>query len=167
MPEFLGLPFGTVFQAGTLAVAVASFFTAVGIWIRYGPDRKRAANEEKIIDNESIAARLKEFRVEVHGLRNELQAIQGQLHTAQNQSARRGDKLNMLLFILKMVMDELSARDPDNMVLRQARSLLARVEEEPEPQGRSNALKAAEETVEAARTAVNEVKRSESEDSEA
>lgn len=127
-------------------------------WIRGWPDRKRAENEEKVIDNAEVASRLKEFRTEVHGLRNELGVVRAELHTAQNQSARRGDKLNMLRFILSMVIDELASKDPKNSVLAQARKLLARVEDEPHQVDNSDALAAAEETVDAAQATVRQVK---------
>lgn len=158
-----GLPLATIFQGGTMAVAVASLFTALGIWFRYGPERKRATNEEKIIDNADISSRLKEFRLEVHALRNELQAVQMELHNARNQSARRGDKLNMLLFIVRMVMDELSARDPGNQVLAQVKNLLSRVDDEPNRSG-SDVLQAAEEAHEATGATVQQVKAEEAKD---
>lgn len=161
-----GMSLETAFQAGTMAVGVASFFTALGIWFRYGPDRHRASNEEKVIDNAEVASRLREFRAEVHALRNELQAVSGELHAAQSQSQRRGDKLNMVLFILKMVMDELSAKDPGNVVLRNAKTLLERVEADPNGSEKSRVLRAAEDTVSTAQRAVHEIKANEVDDEE-
>ena len=154
----------TIFQGGTLVAVLMAF----GYWIKNRADMARAVNEGKVQDNQAAsdirdeyALRYKETRNEVHGLRNELTALQGELRKSDVQSIRRGDKLNMVLFILRMVMDELSAQDSKNKILAQARKLLDRVEDEPHEPGQSNALAAAEETVEQAKETVREVKATE------
>lgn len=155
----LGISIVPQITAGNvLTVAVIVLGAALIWWIRGYPDRHRAANETKIIENDEAAIRFKEFRVEVHELRNELAVVRAELHKAQNQSARRGDKLNMLRFILQMVIDELAAKEPGNKVLAQARKLLSRVEDEPHKKGGSQALSAAEDTVDAAQATVRQVK---------
>lgn len=157
-----GVPFGTPFQGLTLAaVVVIGVGLAIRAWIIGMPDRKRADNEAAVINNTEAATRFKEFRVEVHGLRNELATVRAELHKATNQSARRGDKLNMLLFILRLVMDELASKEPGNKVLAQARSLLHRVDDEPPVSEQSSTLQAAENTVEQAQETVREVKAAE------
>ncbi len=108
-----------------------------------------------------VNERFKEFRVEVHGLRNELQSVNSELRLSVQQSGRREDKLNMLLFILSMVMDELHAKEPTNSTLAQAIGLLKRVEDVPHDPGNSVALNKAEDTVDAAKETVREVKASE------
>lgn len=150
-----GINFGTIFQGGMLL----TMLTLLGVWwVRGMPDRQRALNEARAIDNTDAALRFKEFRLEVHALRNELQVVRGELHKAQTKSARRGDMLNMLRFILQMVLDELAAKDPGNKVLTQAKKLLTNVEMEPHQVDESDALRAAEDTVEAANATVRQVK---------
>jgi hypothetical protein len=57
-----------------------------------------------------------------------------------------------------MVLDELAAKDPGNKVLTQAKKLLTNVEMEPHQVDESDALRAAEDTVEAANATVRQVK---------
>jgi hypothetical protein len=154
---------------GTPLQAITAGLVGLGIWyIRGWPERKRATNEtialtakiEEDLRGEA-AERFREFRAEVHALRNELAVVRAELAQSLTKSMRRGDKLNMVLFILRMVMDELHAKEPANKVLAQAKTLLARVEDEPHDPASSDALKAAEHTVEAAQDAVQEVKAAE------
>jgi len=156
-----GLHFEPIITAGSVTMIAMMIGAAVIWWIRGMPDRRRAEIEGAALNNAEAALRFKEFRVEVHALRNELGVVRAELHTAQTQSARRGDKLNMVLFILRMVMDELASKEPGNKVLKQAKNLLSRVEDEPHADSQSDALNAACETVEAAEEAVREVKKSE------
>lgn len=158
---------GTAFQG--ITAALIATLGGLGIWyIRGWPDRRRAETEsdvarasiEEVLRGEA-AEQFKQFRNEVHELRNELATVQGELRNAITKSTRRGDKLNMLLFILRLVMDELSAQDPKNKVLAQARTLLTRVEDEPHEAGNSAALERAEEAVEATQATVREVKATE------
>lgn len=157
-----GLDFG-ILNLGLNVLALA--LVSLGIWwIRGMPERARVSNEGKIIENTEAAIRFKEFRIEVHALRNELGAVRGELHIAQNQSARRGDKLNMLRFIIQMVLDELAAKEPENPVLAQAKKLLSRIEEEPHQLDNSDALSAVEDTRDAADAAVHAVRAAEAKD---
>lgn len=158
MIELFGFQLGTVFQGGTLAAMLAMLAIVARAYIIGIPDRRRAENEGRVIDNEEAAVRFKEFRVEVHALRNELAVVRAELHKAQNQSARRGDMLNMLRFILQMVIDELASKEPANKVLAQARSLLSRVEDEPHRLDNSDTLTAAEDAHDATGETVRQVK---------
>lgn len=170
------LPFylGTPFQGITAALIAA--IGALGIWyIRGWPERRRADNESVALKarleieaeehkakiekeaRDEAATKFREFRLEVHGLRNEVAALQGELRAATNKSMRRGDKMDMLRFILGMVLDELHAKDSSNKVLAQARLLLTRVEDEPHDPANSETLNRAEDTVVAAKATVREV----------
>ncbi len=160
-----GMPLGTVFQGGTLVTVLVAVILAFRFWIQGMPDRGRVKNESVILQakieedlRSEAAIRFREFRLEVHALRNELHAVRGELRESIAKSLRRGDKLNMVLFILRLVMDELHAKEPANKVLAQAKSLLSRVEDEPHEDGNSKALNTAEETVEAAQATVREVR---------
>ncbi len=132
---------------------------------RVGIEARRVAAELTAdIENKlrvDVNERFKEFRVEVHGLRNELQAVNGELRTAIKESGRREDKLNMLLFILSMVMDELHAKEPENSTLAQAITLLKRVEDTPHQPGASASMNKAEDAVEATNASLREIKASE------
>ncbi len=178
MPDFPYL--GTVFQGATfvtlLLAIVGGAFTVFRYWIQGTPERNRVLNEGRAlqakIETDAKALQLKiaedlqkdtaewlqKFRDEIHLLRNELGVARAELHRTAAVSLRRGDKLNMMLFILRLVMDELASKDPDNKVLKQANQLLTRIEDEPHVEGNSTALNQAEDTVEAAQATVREVK---------
>ena len=168
MLELFGMPIGTPLQGGILATLLAMLGLALRAWIVNRPNQTRANNErmrdeantEKEMRAEA-AERFREFRREVHDLRNELHAVKFELEQSMAKSLRRNEKLNMVLFILRMVMDELRSKDPRNSTLAQARSLLDRVGDEPHAIDNSSALDAAEDTVDAANAAVREVKASE------
>lgn len=162
IPFIQSLGIGTLPQWLMLASIMAGIII---VYIRTGPARGRvkieadtlAAKIEEDLRGEA-AVRFREFRDEVHGLRHELQLAQNELRKSVTQSVRRGDKLNMVLFILRMVMDELHAKDPKNKTLAQARTLLERVEDEPHQAGGSAALNKAEDTVDEANATVREIK---------
>lgn len=158
----------TIPQWGAFGSLLGILGLALTAWVKGIPERLRVKNEREAQDTKAAseirdeyALRYKETRLEVHALRNELQVVRTELSQSQAKSMRRGDKLNMVLFILRMVMDELSSKDQGNKVLAQAKTLLARVEDEPHGQGNSDALNAAENTVAAAQEAVHEVKAAE------
>ncbi len=170
-----GLPTG-ILEAAPITVLLILIAGTLGWWIKGMAERGRVKNEGVIIQAEieakaraiqgkieeafrgEAATRFQEFREEVHGLRNDVARLEANLYNATTQSGRRGDKLNMVLFILRLVMDELATRDPTNKILAQARQLLTRVEDEPHEKGNSTALNQAEDTVEAAQATVREVK---------
>ncbi len=166
----------TLLEGAASATVLIALVGALVWWIKGLAERGRVKNEGAIIQARieaearalqgkieetfrgEAATRFKEFREEVHGLRNDVARLESSLLISTAQSVRRGDKLNMILFILSLVMEELAARDPTNKILAQARSLLARVEIEPHEKGNSTALNQAEDTVEAAQATVREVK---------
>ncbi len=164
---------GTLPQWGAFLALLTIIAGGIKVWINGMPERARvtieaatvaAGIEDKLrIDTNE---RLKEFRMEVHGLRNELHAVNGELRTAIKESTRREDKLNMLLFILSMVMDELHAKDQDNVTLAQAVTLLKRVENTPHQPGASASMNKAEDAVEATAASLREVRASEAKEVE-
>jgi hypothetical protein len=135
--------FATVpsFQTATFYTFLLALAGCLGYWIKGMPERARVKNEETTLtakieeDLRSEAAiRFQEFRNEVHELRNELTVLQADLNRTSVTSERRGTKVNMVLFILNLVMDELHRKDPTNPILDQARVLLKQVEPEREPE---------------------------------
>lgn len=160
-----GLATGTVPQWGAFGSLFALVVMALVAWIKGIPDRLRVKNETTALTAKieedlrgEAAERFRDFRTEVHALRNELAAARAELDQAAAKSMRRADKLNMVLFILRLVMDELASKEPGNKVLAQARLLLSRVEDEPHQTDSSSALQKAENTVDAAQATVREVK---------
>jgi hypothetical protein len=74
-----GIPISTVFQGGTLVALIVLIAGVITVFIRGMPERARVKNEsvslhakiEEDLRGEA-AHRFKEFRDEVHSLRNEL-----------------------------------------------------------------------------------------------
>ncbi len=166
---------GSLPQWGSLLALVTIIMGAVVAYIKTTPERGRVGIEASRVAAELAAGienklrvdvneRFKEFRDEVHSLRNELHAVNGELRLSVKQSGRREDKLNMLFFILRMVMDELHAKEPENTTLAQAIALLRRVEDEPHAPGNSASLNKAEDAVTATNDSLREVRASEAKD---
>jgi hypothetical protein len=65
---------GTAAGWATFAAIIGAAFTALGIWFKHGPDRRRAQNElaqietyEAELIRTDYAKQIKDFRMEVHG----------------------------------------------------------------------------------------------------
>lgn len=151
----------------------AAFFMVLGAmgirWVAGMADRKRAGNEGeqiKVSEAEAIRAeytsQLQVLRLEVSEYRHEVSQLQIDLAKATSTSLRRGDRLNMVFFILRLVMGELRRLDADSEILVQAETLLSLVEYESYDPNKSDALNAVENTEAAAGAAVEEVKKAES-----
>ena len=167
MIEVLGIPLGTAFQGGTLFAIIVAAFTALGIWIKHGPDRTRAKNEGDQIEVDAAevirtdyAQQVKEFRAEVHKYRNELHAVQGELNKSLRLSSQRNDRINNMMFIIRLLISELKRLDPDSIVVKQAEAMLIQMDRT--DGGKSSALDAAEHTLDAAQATVAVVKKAES-----
>lgn len=155
MIELFGFELGTVFQGGTLAAMLATLAIVARAYVIGMPDRERVKNEGRVIDNAEVALRFKEWRAEVHGMKNELAVVKAELHQSNAQRARNRDRFNMVLFILRLVMAELRRLDPDSAVIKQADGLLKQVTDQEED---GDAVSAAETTVAAAKTTLAKVK---------
>jgi hypothetical protein len=151
--EAFGLELGSVFQGGTFAAVLAMLAIVVRAYIIGIPERTRAENEGRQIDNAEVALRFKEWRAEVHGMKNDLAVVTAKLHQSDAQRARNRDRFNMVLFVLQLVMTELRRLDPGSAVIKQAEVLLKEVcasEEKDQPDAESAAratVAAAEETL--------------------
>ncbi len=169
MSMLSALPPGTVPQWATFAALLTIIMGAVTVYIRGIPARMLARNDGdkiKIDEAEKIrtdySEQIKEFRLEVHGYRNELHVVSARLATSEATSMRRGDKLSMMAFVVRLVLDELRRLNPHNQVIEQAETLLDQLERpDPPLSGKSPALGAAEHTVDAAKEAVREVRATE------
>lgn len=132
--NLLGVELSTISAGNWLVIAMMIGGAAAIWWIRGMPERHRAANEAmrlKISEAEVIrtdyAKQIQEFRQEVQGYRAEMARLQADLTAARQMSMRRGDRLNMVFFILRLVMDELRRIDPESETLAHAQALLALV----------------------------------------
>lgn len=112
---------------GLLGTFIASVFTLLGLWIKYGPDNKRADNEAKVVEKDAAAivlseyaAQVKEFRNEVHKYKNEVQVLQGELMLNDKNMAT-------MELVVELLITDAEIRDPNNPVVRQAKRMMARV----------------------------------------
>lgn len=163
MPELSG----SFAQWALFGTAVTAFFTALGIWFKHAPDRRRAANElEQIKINEAELIRtdytkqIKDFRLEVHGYRNDLAVIQLRLEKSESVSRQRSDRINNMMFIIRLLISELKRHGP-SIIVDQAEAMLRQMGETDEGANKSPALSAAEHAEQAASLTVGEVIRSE------
>jgi len=133
---------GTAASWTLVGIAITSFFTALGIWFKHGPDRLRAANEaianaaqaaitakaaetsemEKVLAN--YGAQIKDFRDEVHKYRNEIQAVRGELWASDRVSQQRGERISTMEIIIELLIAEL---DPNSFAVKQAKIMLHRL----------------------------------------
>ncbi len=176
MLEVFGFPLGTIFQGATLAAIVTAILTALGIWFRYGPDRTRAENEAKVIDNTEMARQYKEWRAEVHALKEEIAKctarqfvndkrhlqVEKMLTEAMVVSTARKEQMNNMMSLIELLIAELDRIDADSIIVSQAGLLLKQMRytsnKSVDPfKGdplKSEALNAAENTIEVAKDAV-------------
>lgn len=148
-----------------LAVIAVGFATA---YFKFKPDQTRANTEAVKASNENVVAQFKAFRDEVHGYKNEVMKLQGKIYDLERElsgalrnSERRGEKMNTLRFILNMLIDEFTAKDPKNMVLARAKTMLLRIEDEPHQIDGSDTLHRAEDAHKATGEVINEIKKDE------
>lgn len=131
MLTLFGFPLGTVFQGGTFAVLLMILGTVAARYVQGMPDRQRAGNESKALnigEMETILAdyaeQIKTFRAEVHGYRNELQAVRGELLASDKISSQRSDRINNMVFIIELLISELERLDPSSVIVKQAKAML-------------------------------------------
>ncbi len=154
MLEIEGFQLGTVFQGATFAAIVTAILTAVGIWLKYAPERGRVANERKTIDMAEMdkiladyADQVKAFRSEVHGLRHELHTAVAELLASDKISDQRSNWINDMMFIIELLIAELERIDPKSLIIKQAKAMLKRINEQGKDPKKSQALNIAETAV--------------------
>ncbi len=142
---------GSFAQWALFGTVVTAFFTALGLWIKHGPDRGRVANERKAIDlgeMEKVIAgyttQLKEFRDEVHALRNELHAVKGELLASDRVGDQRSNWISDMMYIIELLIAELEKIDPLSPTVKQAKAMLKRMGAKGSDGSKSEALEAAE-----------------------
>lgn len=161
--QFGGVNWGTPFQGISVIGILAILGFVVRTWIVGMParkqaenDAKRAANEGKVIDNTEVALRFKEWRAEVHAMKNEVTVLRAELHRSDAQRAHNRERFNMVLFILRLVMAELRRIDPNSPVIKQADELLKQVTDEDAPHDAAESAKA---TVAAAQDTLEQIEK--------
>ena len=164
---------GSLADWGTFAVVLTTFVGLAGYWIKGIPDRGRARNEEKVIDNTEAAAIRAEFadlnkqaRNDIHELRDELQKVMAQqrdcdkaLAAAHAENLTYRDDMNTLFFLVRLLICEIKRLDPnpDNMIIKQAEMMLGELDRRRLPHGKS-AEEKAKKTVLAAKETLDELK---------
>lgn len=164
MIEVFGVVLGTPFQGAT----VLSVIAAVAIWwIRGAPDRQRADNEGRQIEvaehtllRADYVQQIKDFRKEVHSLRNELQVLTGQQIKADGENRRYKEQVSTMMFLIRLLISELKRLDPDSVIIAQAEATLEQMGHPLDP-NKSAARQAAEDTVTAAQNTLDEVSEAE------
>lgn len=166
MIEIFGYPMGTPFQGIT---ALFLGIAAIGIWyVRGMPDRTRAKNEGRVIDDADDALKRREWRAEIHEVKNELAKVVAAL-VACNRIATAAVALNeQMMFLFELLLSEHEDQHPDSKIVQRARLMFDRISRELKDPSKSDALNTAETAVEDARQTLSstketceEVKRSE------
>lgn len=158
MIELFGIQLGTPFQGGTLLTAI---MIGVGLWIRGMPDRKRAHNEGREIDDADDAQRRREARKEIHDIKGELAKVAAEQTICGKALAASISVNEQLLFLIELMISEMEAIDSDSKIVKRARLMFDRISADLKDPNKSATLVAAEHTVTAAKIAVEEVKQSE------
>lgn len=158
-------------------------------WIKGMAERARVKNENIALmakiesDRATAVARIEDtlraeatewiakFREEIRSLKDQLAKREAEAHLRDKElqritqeNARRGDKLDTIMFILGAVMEELEGISPGNKTLVVMRTMLARAGREPHHPSNSATLNKAEDAVVAARETVVEIKAAEAKD---
>lgn len=165
MIELFGFELGTPFQGGMLLTMIL----ALGVWwIRGMPDRTRAKNEGKVIDDADDALKRREWREEIHAVKNEMAKVVAAL-VACNRIATAAVTLNeQMMFLYELLLSEQEHTDPESKIVQRARLMFDRISTDLKDPRKSAALHTAETAVEDAKQTLvstkdtcEEVKRSE------
>lgn len=165
MIELFGFPLSTIFQGGTL-VAMLTLLAIVGrAWIVGIPERLRVANEGKITAASELSERYKAWRVEVHGLKNDLMVVAKRQADcdkalAEAHSVNRHNEVQMrtMLFLIRLLIKELERLAPDSPIIAQAKITLEQFGHFIPDPNKSDVLNTAEAAVEDARQTLSSTK---------
>ncbi len=156
-----GMQLATIFEGATFATVLVVGLMALRYWIQGSPERARVRNERKSIDMIDMDKRLadyadqvKDFRNEVHGLRNDLQLALAELLTSDKLSDQRSNWINDMLFIIELLIAELERLDPKSAIVKQAKMMLRRIKEQGNDPSKTEAMNIAETAVRDAKQTV-------------
>lgn len=132
---------GSAAQWGLLGAFITAFFTALGIWFKYGPDRRRAENEAKSLEvtteaklRDEMTALNKQARKDIHDMREQLATMQAKQHFSDRRlleaaTVQRQDRADMdtMMFLIRLLISEVKRLDKsdNNAIIEQAESVLA------------------------------------------
>lgn len=138
MRELFGLAIQPSVSTGNVITWTLIFAVAVMWWIRGIPDRTRARNEGRVIDHARDERQYREWRAEVHGYKNEVMGLRGELaasdkklaemerllaHTLSTSSVRK-EQMNSMMSLIELLIAELERIDEDSIIVPQAKVLL-------------------------------------------
>lgn len=134
MIEMFGLNLGTPLQGGILAALLGMLGLALRAFVVGMPERGRVANERKTIELAEMdklladyAEQIKAFRKEVHGYRNDLQVVQGELVVSDKTSSQRINYIHDLLFVIELLITDLELLAPKSTSVKQAKAIVKRL----------------------------------------
>ncbi len=155
------LQLATVFEGVTAATVIFAAFMALRYWIQGSPERSRVRNETKVLDISEMDKRLadyaqqvKDFRTEVHSLREDLQKALAEQLTSDKLSDQRSNWINDMLFIIELLITELERIDPKSAIVKQAKMMLKRIKAQGTDPLKSESLNIAETAVRDAKQTV-------------
>lgn len=151
MIEVGGFQLGTIFQGGTLAACLAMLGIVGRAWVIGVPERIRAANEGKVTAAAELSERYAAWRVEVHGLKNELMKVAGKqeecnkaLAEAHSVNRHNESQMSTMLFLIRLLIRELERLAPDSLIVHQAKITLEQLGHDPPDPSKSEVLNTAE-----------------------
>lgn len=145
MLELFGLDLGTPFQGGSFLALLAILGTIVKTYVMGAPARRVAETaDKKIVIDEHTLIRAEyaeqieglreearksraEFKEELDPLKKQIFELSARLAVTENESRRRGDRINNLTFLVQIVMGELQDQVPNSPVLKHAQTLLIQI----------------------------------------
>lgn len=144
MLELLGIQLGTPFQGGTLLAVLL----IAGVWyIRGMPDRTRAKNEGQVINDADDALKRKEWRAEIHTIKNELAVSAAELVKCNQLATAATARSEQLMFLYELLLSEAEAHDPTSKIVQRARLSFNRISTDLKDPSKSDVLNTAETAV--------------------
>jgi hypothetical protein len=157
-PTLFGVPLNLILQGGILSTLLILVAGIITVWIKGMPERMRVALEHRAIAATEAAQRFKEWRNEVHALKNELAIVAAKqagcdkaLSEAHAINRANKGQTNTMLFIIRLLISELKRLDPQSIIVRQAEETLAHMQGSMIDPAKSQALNTAEGAVQDAK----------------
>lgn len=125
LATWLGLGTGTLPQWGSLVGIWGLFASIITIWIKGKPDRQRADNEGRKIDNDAHAASRRDDRADVERLTERMDRQDEEIQEAKESCRTLKVQVAQLHFALRLAIAEIEAGMPQSRVPSQIQHLLA------------------------------------------
>lgn len=151
MIELFGLQLGTLFQGGTMAALVVLLGIVLRAWVVGMPARKKVDSDAQITSGAQLAERYKEWRKEIHDIKNDLAVSAAEL-TKCNKLALAANATNeQLMFLMELMISEMEMHDASSKIVQRARLMFNRINKDLKDPNKSDALNTAEIAVEDAK----------------